>query len=81
MTNGDHEELIFLSQPNTTNVLFFLLTTKYLIFIEIISEIIVRLKKIQNKKECKDQESIQPSTTPDQGYQWESDNFTIRHHK
>ena len=23
----------------------------------------------------------QLSTTPDPGYQWESDNFTIRHHK
>ena len=28
------------------------------------------------KKEGKDQESIQSSTTPDQGYQWESDNFS-----
>ena len=28
----------------------------------------------------KDQESIQSSTTPDPGYQWESDNVTIRHH-
>ena len=27
------------------------------------------------------QESIQLSTTPDPGYQWESDNVTIRHHK
>ena len=35
----------------------------------------------QSKKECKDQESIQSITTPDPGYQWESDNFTIRHHK
>ena len=25
----------------------------------------------QSKKEGKDQESIQPSTTPDPGYQWE----------
>ena len=33
---------------------------------------------VQNKKEGKDQESIQSSTTPDLGYQWESDNFTIR---
>ena len=24
---------------------------------------------------CKDQESIQSSTTPDLGYQWESDSF------
>ena len=34
-----------------------------------------------SKKEGKDQESIQSSTTPDPGYQWESDNVTIRHHK
>ena len=31
---------------------------------------------IQSKKEGKDQESMQSSTTPDPGYQWESDNFT-----
>ena len=30
---------------------------------------------------CKDQESIQSSITPDQGYQWESDKLTVRHHK
>ena len=35
----------------------------------------------ESKKEGKDQESIQSSTTPDPGYQWENDNFTIRHHK
>ena len=35
----------------------------------------------ESKKEGKNQESIQSSTTPDPGYQWESDNFTIRHHK
>ena len=32
-------------------------------------------------KGCKDQESIQSSTTPDPGYQWESKKFTVRHHK
>ena len=32
-------------------------------------------------KEGKYQESIQSSTTPDTGYQWESDNVKIRHHK
>ena len=36
---------------------------------------------MQSKKEGKDHESIQSSTTPDPGYQWESDNVTIRHHK
>ena len=35
----------------------------------------------KSKKEDKDQESIQSSTTSDPEYQWESDNFTIRHHK
>ena len=35
--------------------------------------------KYQRKKEGKDQEFIQSSTTPDPGYQWESDNVTIRH--
>ena len=34
-----------------------------------------------SKKEGKDQESIQSSTIPDPGYQCESDNFVIRHHK
>ena len=34
----------------------------------------------QSKKKGKGQESIQSSTTPDPGYQWESDNFTIRHY-
>ena len=35
----------------------------------------------KRKKEGKDQESVQSSTTPDPEYQWESDNVTIRHHK
>ena len=35
----------------------------------------------QSKKEDRVQESIQSSTTPDPGYQWESDNVTTRHHK
>ena len=34
----------------------------------------------QSKNEGKDQESIQSSTTPDPGYQWESNKLTIRHH-
>ena len=38
-------------------------------------------RKLENKKEGKDQESIQSSTTPDPGYQCESDNFTIKHYK
>ena len=35
----------------------------------------------ESKKEGKDQKSIQSSTTPDQGHQWESDKLTVRHHK
>ena len=33
------------------------------------------------KKEGKDQESIQSSTTSDPGYKWECNKLTIRHHK
>ena len=36
---------------------------------------------MQNKKDGKEQESIQSSTTPDPGYQWESNKLTVRHHK
>ena len=36
------------------------------------------LSKIKSKYEGKDQESIQSSTTPGPGYQWESDNFIIK---
>ena len=36
---------------------------------------------MQSKKDGKDQESIQSSTTPDPGYQWESNRLTVRHHK
>ena len=35
----------------------------------------------ESKKEGKDQEQIQSNTTPYPGYQWESDNFTIRQQK
>ena len=34
-----------------------------------------------SKKEGKDQELIQSSTTPDTGYQWESNKLTNRSHK
>ena len=33
----------------------------------------------QSKSGCKDQESIQSRTTPDPGYQWESDKLTVIH--
>ena len=36
---------------------------------------------IQSKKDGKDQESIQSSTTPDLVYHWESNKLTVRHHK
>ena len=35
---------------------------------------------IRSKKDGKDQELIQSSTTPDPGYQWESNKLTVRHH-
>ena len=35
----------------------------------------------KSTKEGKNQESIQSSTTPDQGYQWESNKLTKGHHK
>ena len=36
---------------------------------------------IQSKKDDKDRESIQSSTTPDPGYQLESNKLTVRHHR
>ena len=33
------------------------------------------------KSGCKDQESIQSSTTLDPGYHWKSDKHTVKHHK
>ena len=36
---------------------------------------------IQSKKDGKDQESIQSSTTPDPGYLWKSNKLTASHHK
>ena len=38
------------------------------------------IDQCQSKTEGKDQESIQSSTTPDPGYQWENNKLTIRHH-
>ena len=35
----------------------------------------------KSEKGRKDQELIQSNTTPGPGYQWESDNLTVRHHK
>ena len=34
-----------------------------------------------SKKDGKDQESIQSSTTHDPGHQWESNKLTVRHHR
>ena len=41
----------------------------------------VRFADFMSKTEGKYQESIQSSTTPDPGYEWESTDVTIRHHK
>ena len=37
----------------------------------------LKIYYFKRKKVDKNQESIQSSITPDPGYQWESDNFTI----
>ena len=43
---------------------------------------LARCAMFKVRKRAKIKESMQSSTTPDQGYKWESDNnFTIRHHK
>ena len=39
------------------------------------------VKNLPSKYGCKDQESIQSSTTPDPGYQWEIEKLTVGHHK
>ena len=36
---------------------------------------------VNQSKGCKYQESTQSSTTPNPGFQWESDKLTVRHHK
>ena len=41
----------------------------------------IRNRYNQSMKGGKDQGSKQSSTTPNPGYQWESDTFTIRDHK
>ena len=44
-------------------------------YINVIIQTTFRLL-LKSKQWCKDQESIQSSTTPDPGYQWESDKLT-----
>ena len=46
------------------------------IFVQWLQKNIYYVSK-ESKKEGKDQESIQSTTTPDPGYHWESDNFTM----
>ena len=50
-----------------------------------IKYVVAKMMIMHNFNECKKKgkykESIQSSTTPDPGYQWESDNVTIRHHE
>ena len=54
---------------------------RFELFFNIIKTVTFMTHADKSKKEDKDQESIQSSTTPYQGYQWEGDNVTIRHHK
>ena len=37
--------------------------------------------KVSKGAKIRSEESIQSSTTPDPGYQWESYKLTVRHHK
>ena len=45
------------------------------------TNLLKRGQKYKSKQGCNDQESIQSSTTPNPGYQWESDKLTVRHQK
>ena len=51
------------------------------VFITGVSTYAQAAKQGKSRKDGKDQDSIQSSITPDPGYQWESDDVTIRHHK
>ena len=63
----------------------FLFMTKYIkTSVKFDFEVMWRIKLFpfkKSKKEGKDQESIESSTIPDPGYQWESDTVTISHYK
>ena len=63
----------YISKRPTCKLIIILLNQGQKIYAHIIMHL--------SKKEGKDQESIQSSTIPDQGYQWESNKLTIRHHK
>ena len=54
---------------------------KVIKFVVLTIHCLTMFKNKQSKSGCKDQESIQSSTTLDPGYQWESDKLTVRHHK
>ena len=72
--------MMYLSNDNQADVIdAFNTTSRYLD--DILNIYDVYFDKMVSKKGCKDQESIQSSTTPDPGYQWESDKLTVRHHK
>ena len=46
-----------------------------------IKEQFLHILEVRKKTKIKNQESIRSSTTPDPGYQYESVNVTIRHHR
>ena len=56
-------------------MLFYLTASKALTTLLCILDI--HVYTFHSKLGCKDQESIQSSTTPDPGYQWESDRLTV----
>ena len=79
--NSNLSEILSISQISKRLAIFENLSKMYL-NLEIISNRKFRVKLNSNgKKEGKDQEMIQSNTTPGPGYQWESDNVTIRHQK
>ena len=56
------------------------LSRKYSLSFDLVFKLVHNFS-FQSKLGCKDLKSIQSSTTPDQGYQRESDKLTVGHHK
>ena len=81
MTNGRTEEVKYsktcVKRPLKNSKTKIFMTNGSLMKVKSIAD----SRILQSKKEGKDQESIQPSTTPVPVYQLKSDHFTIRHHK
>ena len=57
-----------------------MISGKFEAFLSPADNLCKQFDQYNSKKGCKDQESIQTSTTPEPGYQWESDNIAAIHH-